>query len=107
MYRDDARLRLHARSGHDLLGKINNLGYLFVSRLPTSSRLQKRSKRLGAALARIRQGQHLSQPELAQRAGVSLDTLRALEQHRSGNPGVFLIVDLAQALGVPVEELTK
>lgn len=78
-----------------------------MSRTPTPPALKARAERLAASLLQARDRSGLTQVELADRSGVNLDTVRALEQHRSGNPGVFFIVDIARALGVAVEDLTS
>jgi transcriptional regulator with XRE-family HTH domain len=62
---------------------------------------------LARALGERRRAQGWTQAEVAESAGLRLDTLRTLEQGKSANPGVFYIVDLARALGVTVEDLTE
>lgn len=78
-----------------------------MSRTPTTPALKERAERLAVSLVQARDRSGLTQVELADRSGVNIDTVRALERHRSGNPGVFFIVDIAQALGVAVEDLTS
>lgn len=56
-------------------------------------------------LAYVRLGRDLSQPQLAEAAGVKLGTLRALEQGRIADPGVATVARLAKALDVPTEQL--
>jgi len=60
---------------------------------------------LGAKLQQLRVTAGLSQPELAQRAGVSVATLQDWEVD-AGEPGSGALSKLAGALGVPVEEFT-
>lgn len=78
-----------------------------MGRTVLSRALKARAKRLARALSEQRVAAELTQAQLAERSGVSLDMVRALEQHRAGNPGVFFIVDLARALGVSVEDLAS
>jgi len=64
-----------------------------------------RGAQLGARLREARQTAGLSQQELASRSGVNLDTLRAIEQGRTQNPGIFTVRQLALRLGVGLDEL--
>ncbi len=60
-------------------------------------------RRLGAELRRLR-GQRTA-VEVANHAGVPLDTLRKLEQGGTSSPGFFLIARLAQVLDAPLPQL--
>jgi len=60
---------------------------------------------LGQRLQQHRVSAGLSQPELAQRVGVSVATLQDWEVDRA-EPGSGALSKLAAALGVPLEELT-
>ncbi len=78
-----------------------------MPRKPTSDKERMRGVALGRRLSERRRTAKMTQGQVAAAADMSTDTLRALEQGKSANPGVFLIVDLARELGVTVEELTK
>ncbi len=59
---------------------------------------------------RVRAGRkalHLSQEEVARRAGVSLNQVNRLERGEIVDPHYSTLLSLAQALGVPVEALVK
>lgn len=63
-------------------------------------------KQMGRRLKRLRQAQGLSQYALAEKAKISRDYLRDLEQGVS-DPTVGMLTKLARALGVPVTELLE
>ncbi|MBA0045117.1 helix-turn-helix transcriptional regulator [Mycobacteroides sp. LB1] len=60
-------------------------------------------KQLGDELRRLR-GKRTA-AEVADEAGVSLDTLRKLEQGGTPTPGFFLIARVARALDIPLNQL--
>ncbi|WP_224386242.1 helix-turn-helix domain-containing protein [Pseudonocardia sp. ICBG1293] len=62
-------------------------------------------RRLGGVLRRARAER--DPVEVAQAAGVSPETLRKIETGRLPSPGFGTIVCLAEALGVPVQELAE
>jgi transcriptional regulator with XRE-family HTH domain len=62
-------------------------------------------REVGRHLRSARQQRGLTQHELAQRSGLRLDTLRSIEQGRTPNPGVYTVLDLAEALEMTVDEL--
>ena len=64
-----------------------------------------RTKRLGKNLRQARDKRGLSQPELARAAGVSLNTVKYLEEGANGNPQSRTLMRLARVLGVDVQEL--
>lgn len=78
-----------------------------IGRLPNSESDWARARKLATRISRERTRQGLTQDELAAAARHSVDMVRALERPRSANPGVFVIADIASALGVTVEQLTK
>ena len=87
---------------------INLSWYSFpIGRRAITPEQARRSARLAERLKARREEILLTQEELADRAGIRIDTLRAIEQGKSKNPGVFFISDLALVLGVPVEHLTQ
>ena len=55
-------------------------------------------------LRRIRRRADLTQEEVADRAGVSRQTIISIERGRY-NPSIGLALTLAEVLGVPVEEM--
>lgn len=68
---------------------------------------RRRGVRLAATIKAQRTRAKKTQEELADAARVRLDTLRALENRRTPTPNVFLIRDIARALGVTMEDLLK
>ena len=71
---------------------------------PTISKEQEaRGKRLAEKIKASR-GTAITQEQLAQMAGVPLDTLRRLERGVVATPSFFLVADLASALGEEISE---
>jgi len=64
-------------------------------------------RQLGTRLANARRRQGLTQDELARRANVKVDTVRAIEQGRTRNPGVFTLLELATELDLTLDALVK
>lgn len=66
-------------------------------------------RRLGSALGRALKRRRGSTPttQVADRAAVSVDVLRKLEQGKVATPGFFLIARLAHALKVPLDALAE
>jgi transcriptional regulator with XRE-family HTH domain len=60
----------------------------------------------GQHLRGLRESADLSRPQLSQKAGVPVSTLRNWEADR-GFPGLPALLRLAGALGVPVERLAE
>lgn len=58
-------------------------------------------------LRRRRERAGLTQDELARRAEVKVDTLRAIEQGRTLNPGIMTVLRLADVLAVSLDELVR
>lgn len=61
-------------------------------------------KLVGWNFARLRRAKHLTQEEVAERAGISQQYLSSLELGRR-NPTIITLFELAQALGVSHVEL--
>lgn len=59
---------------------------------------------LADAMRRARKTASMSQQSLAESAAISIGTVRNIEQGAVKDPGLFEIVAIAQALGVPVSE---
>ena len=60
---------------------------------------------LSHQLRTLRRSRGFSQQILATRAGLSIDEIRSIEQGRIPNPGVLIVVRIAGALNVPIDEL--
>ena len=60
---------------------------------------------LSARIARTRQMRGLSQQSLAERAGVSIGTVRAIETGKTRDPGVFTVRTIAFALGLTLDQI--
>lgn len=78
-----------------------------MPRKPLTDAERRRGARLAAAIKARRLRTKTTQDALAEAAGIPLDTLRALENRRTPTPNVFLVRDIAGALGVTIEELLK
>jgi transcriptional regulator with XRE-family HTH domain len=78
-----------------------------AGRKPTSEATRDRGERLSSALRRHRRRAGLSAQELGQRAGVSPEAIRRIEQGRTFDPGFFTVADLADILGVGINDLAK
>jgi len=72
-------------------------------RPPLSSEQRLRGQRLGQAL-RVARGSR-SMVEVAERAGISVETLRKIEAGRVPTPAFFTVAALAQALDIPLTAL--
>lgn len=64
------------------------------------------SKRLGAAICRLRTAKRWTVAKLAQRAGISTTYLRQLE-YGDNVPTLTIVVELAEVLGVTPAELVR
>jgi DNA-binding XRE family transcriptional regulator len=84
----------------NITGKI-----LSMARKPISEEDQKRSLVLAARIQEKRKQANFTQEDLANASGVCVDTLRAIEAKKVPRPGVFTLSDLAEALGVELDEL--
>jgi transcriptional regulator with XRE-family HTH domain len=58
-------------------------------------------------LRAAREARNLTQSELSVRSGVQLDTLRAIEQGRTTNPGVMTVLRLADELRTTIDQLAR
>lgn len=58
---------------------------------------------LGEQLFEARDKQKITQVKLADKSGVSFDTIRRIEQNRSKNPSHFVVTSLEKALGIKFE----
>lgn len=67
----------------------------------------RRDEALGDYLKRSRKAAGLSQDDLVRRTGLALSTIRKMEDGRTLNPGVFTLMMVWQALGLPPGDLLK
>jgi transcriptional regulator with XRE-family HTH domain len=74
-------------------------------RPPLSQQDRERGSRLGERL-RAARGERTS-VEVAQAAGISVETLRKIEHGRVPTPAFFTVVAIARAVGLPVETLCE
>jgi transcriptional regulator with XRE-family HTH domain len=65
----------------------------------------EQSRRLSVRLRSLREGEGLSQEQLARRANVTISTLRAIEAGTVVNPGYFIVMALLGVLGARPEDL--
>ena len=72
-------------------------------RTPLTEEERLRGFALGRTLQRARQNR--SAAEVAQEAGISLDTLRKIEQGVIATPAFFTVVALARVLGLDLNTL--
>ncbi|MDM2175033.1 MULTISPECIES: helix-turn-helix domain-containing protein [Mycobacteriaceae] len=71
---------------------------------PALSNTQRvQGEKLGKELRRLRGTRTAA--EVANEAGVPLDTLRKLEQGGTATPGFFLVAQVAQVLNTPLNQL--
>lgn len=93
------RTLLTDRSVNDIYARI----VILVARPPLSDEAREHGRALGQLLRALRGSRSAAQ--IASAAGVPLDTLRKLEQGAIAAPGFFLVVRLADALGVTPNDL--
>jgi DNA-binding XRE family transcriptional regulator len=74
-------------------------------RPPLSQQDRERGIRLGERL-RAARGERTS-VEVAQEAGISVETLRKIEHGRVPTPAFFTVVSIARAVGLSVEALCE
>lgn len=67
----------------------------------------KRGETLGAYLKRCRETADLSQDELVRRTGLSLSTIRKIEDGRTANPGIFTLTKVWRELNLDPAGLVK
>lgn len=60
---------------------------------------------LAAIIRQIRKKRQLSQSELGRRSGHPVSTIHGIENGDNQNPGFFILGDIAQVLGVSLDEL--
>src|ERR1051325_7503992 len=62
---------------------------------------------IGRRIRDLRSAQGLSQEEVARRTNIGLKTYSRLEQGRTKDPHSSTLLEIARALGVPVEDLVR
>lgn len=67
----------------------------------------RRDELLSAYLKRSREAAGLSQDELVRRTGLSLSTVRKMEDGRTANPGLFTLLKVWQALNLAPDGLVR
>ena len=75
-----------------------------MARPPLSVEEREQGALLGQVLQQARADQSKTQSQLANDAGVGVDTLRRIEQGQVANPGVFTVAAIAAALGRPLSQ---
>lgn len=60
---------------------------------------------LADKIRQLRKGNFITQTELARRSGHPVSTIHGIENGDNQNPGFFTLGDIAQALGVSLDEL--
>ena len=66
-----------------------------------------RSQSLGAYLRAARIGKGLAQDDLVRLTGLSLSSIRKIEDGRTPNPGLFTVRKLWSALNLPADALAR
>ncbi|GAB3140013.1 helix-turn-helix domain-containing protein [Amycolatopsis sp. NPDC004378] len=72
-------------------------------RVPLTDEERERGERLGQALRTARAGR--SMVDVAVEAGISVETLRKIETGRIPTPAFFTVTAIADAVGLPLDEL--
>ena len=72
-------------------------------RVPLTDEERERGERLGVALRAARAGR--SMVDVAAEAGISVETLRKIETGRIPTPAFFTVTAIADAVGLPLEDL--
>ncbi len=76
-----------------------------MGRVKTPSDLDVRSRAVVQCLRVRRQHLGWSQPELARRSGIGVETIRAIEQGKHPNLAFFTVTRWARVVGTSLEEL--
>ena len=62
---------------------------------------------LAANIKKLRKGHHLSQEQLAKKAGITYSTLIKIESGLNKNPTLETLTKIAGAFGVKIDELVE
>ncbi|MHB1624256.1 MAG: helix-turn-helix transcriptional regulator [Candidatus Dormibacteria bacterium] len=76
-----------------------------MGRLKTPPEVDKKSQAVVRLLKARREHLEWSQPELARRLGISVETIRAIEQGKHPNLAFFTVARWARVVGASLEEL--
>ena len=76
---------------------------VLMVRVPLTTEERERGERLGAVLRQARAER--SMVEVAAEAGISVETLRKIETGRIPTPAFFTVSAIADAVGMPLENL--
>ncbi|MEC3981893.1 helix-turn-helix domain-containing protein [Amycolatopsis sp. H20-H5] len=72
-------------------------------RVPLTSEERERGERLGCVLREARAGR--SMVDVANEAGISVETLRKIETGRIPTPAFFTVAAIADTVGLPLDAL--
>lgn len=78
-----------------------------MARTPAPRQQRLRGLALGRELRRERDRRGRSQEEVARKAGVSLETVRRIEQGKALSPIFFTVADIARQLGIKLDRLDR
>ena len=76
-----------------------------MGRLKTPQEVDTRARAVVRVLKDRREDLKWSQPELAARLGISVETIRAIEQGKHPNLAFFTVAKWARVVGASLEEL--
>lgn len=74
-----------------------------MARQRSSSTEQRQGHLLGQVLRRARLSKGLSAQDLAEKAGMSIDTVRSIENGRTLSPSFFTVLRFADALNIRLD----
>lgn len=74
---------------------------------PLTEEERRIGRALGAALGSRREELDVTAEQIANDAGLPLDTLRRIEQGRVANPGLFTVAVVAERLGIHLGDLAR
>ncbi len=78
-----------------------------MAKTPTSDSKRRRGKQLAALLKNAREESGRSREDVARNAGISLETIKHIEEKRSLSPTFFTVIDLARELRLKLKELDE
>ena len=78
-----------------------------MARRPSTRAEKERGAQLGKRLQSARQGAGRTTEEVARTAGISVDTLRRIEQGQVANPGLFTVASAAAAIDLDLDALVR
>ena len=76
-----------------------------MGRLKTTPEVDAKSQAVVQLLKARREQLQWSQPMLAARLGISVETIRAIEQGKHPNLAFFTVARWARVVGIPLDEL--